>query len=222
MAGHPDQRWGGISYAQHGDDFMILNLFELIGIKGETYLDIGAHHPKTISNTALLYEKGWRGVNVEANPNLIHAFKVERPRDITVNVGVAAQAGTLPFFMHHAEAGRNTFDPKERDQLIAEGHPVLETKMIAVVTINDLVGTYFGGIWPDLVSIDAEGFDIEIIESARFMAQPFHHVGPKVIVIEIRRHDTLRMIQLMIEKGYYLYCRMGENLFFVDEQYEIL
>jgi hypothetical protein len=82
--GHRDQKWGPTSYAQHGDDFQILNLFNLLGIDRPTYIDLGAHHPETISNTKLLYDRGSRGINVEANPNLFKAFESQRLGDGTV------------------------------------------------------------------------------------------------------------------------------------------
>ena len=77
-----DQLYGSRTYAQHGDDLAILNIFDMIGITRPSYLDIGAHDPFKISNTALLYLRGSRGINVEANPRLIEAFRVQRPDDV--------------------------------------------------------------------------------------------------------------------------------------------
>lgn len=57
-----------------------------MGIKKPSYIDIGAHHPYEISNTAIFYMNGCRGVNVEANPNLIDEFYKERPDDIKQGV----------------------------------------------------------------------------------------------------------------------------------------
>ncbi len=67
---HPDQRFGGVTHAQHGDDIIIRAVFDNLGIDNPSYLDIGAHHPTNISNTKLFYDAGSRGINVEANPNL--------------------------------------------------------------------------------------------------------------------------------------------------------
>src|SRR5690606_9910227 len=73
-SGHPDQHYGHITYSQHGEDLLILNLFDQLQIKNPSYLDLGAHHPTDISNTKLLYDRGSRGVNIEANRHLIEAF----------------------------------------------------------------------------------------------------------------------------------------------------
>jgi hypothetical protein len=45
------------NYSGNGEDIILINyLFK--GLKSGTYIDIGAFHPKIISNTHALYEKG--------------------------------------------------------------------------------------------------------------------------------------------------------------------
>ncbi|MGB5027475.1 MAG: hypothetical protein WBO38_03165, partial [Chitinophagaceae bacterium] len=39
------------SYSQSGEDIIVSYLFERMGIKKPTYLDIGANHPIALSNT---------------------------------------------------------------------------------------------------------------------------------------------------------------------------
>ena len=66
------------SYSQCGEDLIVRYIFDVLRIEHPSYLDIGAHHPFFLNNTALLYEEGSRGVNVEADPQLIHSFYKER------------------------------------------------------------------------------------------------------------------------------------------------
>ena len=63
------------SFAMEGEDKILLDLLPERG----TYLDIGAHHPFWGSNTALLYLRGWFGVNVDKKGKW--QFKLFRPRD---------------------------------------------------------------------------------------------------------------------------------------------
>lgn len=208
--GHADQRWGPTTYAQHGDDLMALNLFELIGGEhAKRYLDLGAHHPTDISNTRLLYERGWRGVNVEANPDLIPAFLKERPEDTTVCVGVAAEPGEADFYRYSQTSGRNTFSRAETESLKGV-MTVQAVEPLKVVSVNQIVKTYCGGVWPAFLSVDIEGLDHEVIASADFSES-----SPLVICVETRRHETVAREELLLRKGYGCYCRMGENLFFV-------
>ena len=99
---------------------MIINIFNNLGIEKFTYLDIGAHHPYNISNTALLYKYGYHGINVEANPNLIEAFFRERPLDKNVNVGIGTKSGEMPFYMIDGFSGRNSFDKKVVEKWLVE------------------------------------------------------------------------------------------------------
>jgi FkbM family methyltransferase len=200
-----------VSFAQHGDDLMILNIFKLLEIQKPSYLDLGAHHPFLISNTALLYGLGGRGVNVEANPVLLESFKKWRPQDKNINVGVGPEPGTKEFFMYNDTDGRNTFCPKEVESLKAT-HTVCKTLMIDVLTLDQIVEAYCDGKYPDLLSCDIEGFDYSVLQSA-----DMSKTWPKVICVETRRHESWQMRILLASKDFNYHCRMGENLFFVHK-----
>jgi FkbM family methyltransferase len=109
LSKHPDQCYSHRTYAQSGEDQIVLGIFNLLGIDRPSYIDIGAHHPWVISNTALLYELGCRGVNIEPNPDLIPAFRKHRPADTNLNIGVADKEGQLRFYRFGKTSGRNTF-----------------------------------------------------------------------------------------------------------------
>lgn len=203
------QRWGPITYAQHGDDLFIINLFELMGIDKPSYLDIGANHPFAISNTALLYQRGSRGVNVEANPELIEAFLRDRPLDINVNIGVAPGVGKLQFFMFRDGNGLNTFSQSERDRTIASGNPMTRSMMIDVIELNDVVKQHCNGEWPDFLNMDVEGLDYDVLKATCFDG------GPDVICVETRKHETQKMRAMMATKDYGCAARLGENLIFI-------
>lgn len=209
------QLFGSVTYAQHGDDLMLLNLFHLLKIKSPTYLDLGAHHPYRLSNTALLYERGSRGVNVEANPYLIEDFKKYRPEDKNLNVGVGLEVGNSTFFMYDKKSGRNTFsfdEVKTLDNIMT----VKESAQLPMLTLMDIVDGTCGGAWPDLLLCDIEGLDFDVLNSADFKNHsPPYFQGPKIVCVETRLHDTNRMRLMMELKLYALHCRMGENLFFI-------
>lgn len=208
---HQGQKWGPLTYAQHFDDGMILNLFSLMGYENPSYLDLGANHPFIISNTALLYERGSRGVNVEANPLLMEEFKKHRPLDKNINVGVALEEGMKKFYMFSDDSGLNTFCEKEMKGLSCKVQKEID---LPVTTINKIMEKYCHGIWPDLLLTDIEGLDYDVLKSADFSQS-----SPKVIVSETRRHSSEPVKKLLHERGYFCYCRMSENLFFVREEY---
>ena len=66
------------TYSQFGEDIIIKKYFKnFIG----KYVDIGCYHPIKYSNTALLYKKGWTGINIDLNKTTIDLFNFTRLRD---------------------------------------------------------------------------------------------------------------------------------------------
>lgn len=213
--GHPDQAFGHYTYAQHGEDLIFANIFWLLNIKNPSYIDIGAHHPINISNTALLYKRGSSGINIEANPNLIDAFNKYRPRDINLNIGVSDKQGNLEFYCIDDYSGRNTFDKKTAEKFVLENpdFKIREIKTIEVKTINDIIKQYANGIYPDLLSIDIEGFDYRVLSSA-----DFSNSFPKVICAEITQLNVNENIcELLQSRDYIPYVYTVGNIIFVHQ-----
>lgn len=206
-----EQRFGWKTYAQHGDDLMLVNLFDMMGIEKPSYLDLGANHPVTISNTHLLYERGSRGVNVEANPSLMGLFTKYRPEDINVNVGVGVKLGRQPFYMVGETSGLNSFSKEEVE---STGQKITKVVDIEVIGVNDIVRKHCGGQFPSLLLTDIEGLDYEVLRSADFTSSK-----PKVICTEIRSHQSNQVKDYLSTHGYMPYCRCQANLIFVLRAY---
>lgn len=210
---HRDQAFGGTTYAQHGEDLMLCNVFRLMGVDRPSYLDLGAHHPYVISNTALLYERGSRGVNFEANPVLVEAFREARPEDVTVNVGVGPERGTLPFYQFSEGSGLNTFSEAVA-QSMAPRRPVRRVLHLPVLTITEIVNEYCGGVYPELLTLDLEGFDLPVLATADFSKS-----HPLVVVAELRGAEDEESRALMDRWGFRVLCRMMANLILVHEDW---
>ena len=67
------------TYSQSGEDLFIGNYFK--AINNGFYIDIGCFHPTMHSNTAKLYNKGWRGINIDINQTSIDLFNLIRKKD---------------------------------------------------------------------------------------------------------------------------------------------
>jgi hypothetical protein len=79
------------SVAQWYEDFI---LWHCSGRKSNGfYVDVGANHPEIDSVTKVIYDMGWRGINIEVIPEFAQRISDARPRDITKNVGVGGKAG---------------------------------------------------------------------------------------------------------------------------------
>ena len=212
---NPNQFWGGYSYAQQGDDFVVINIMRNLGCERFTYLDLGAHHPWDISNTALFYENGCRGVNIEANPNLIRLFDKYRPEDTNANVGVGTKAGKMPFYMIDECSGRNSFLKAHVEAFVRENPQFQITQVIdvPVMTPMGIIEEYCHGEWPDFVSIDVEGLDYDILAAADFSKS-----APLVIDVETDRDDVAPITALMKERGYVPVFKCRGDMIFVRKE----
>jgi FkbM family methyltransferase len=211
----PFQWYGGQSFAQHGDDYAILNIFKRFGIERPSYLDIGAHHPWEVSNTALLYKRGSRGINVEANAEVIPLFEQERPDDLTIWAAVLHPRNINPksayttLYRINETSGINT---TVVDGLKSHGGH-RDSVVVPAKSIQEIVDIHRKGQYPDLLSIDAEGRDLEIIESIDWHS----HYLPKVICVEATSpsgDQAPALRYLMNNVGYYVHSWCGFNMLF--------
>jgi FkbM family methyltransferase len=200
---------------------LVRYIFNVLKIAVPSYLDIGAHHPTYLNNTRIFYETGSRGVNVEPDPTLIEAFKRKRPKDINLNIGVAASDGTLAFYVM-APRTLNTFSQKEANAAVEEGQGrihVEEVIQIPVTNINKLIETYFD-TWPDFLSLDVEGMDLAILQCI-----DYSKTRPKVICVETITYSEKRqgkkiteIADYLGEQAYFLYADTYVNSIFVDSE----
>src|SRR5581483_8094739 len=98
MAQRPSATQCQLVYSQEGEDLLLARLFD--GQKKGFYVDVGAHHPFRFSNTYLLYLNGWRGINIDAMPGSMAAFRKLRPRDINIECMVSQDPRPLRFFQY--------------------------------------------------------------------------------------------------------------------------
>lgn len=206
------------SYAQCGEDIIIKNIFDAIKITNPTYVDIGAHHPFYLSNTALFYRSGSRGINIEPDPKLFSAFEKFRKHDTNLNIGISSKQGNLIFYVMDPPT-LNTFSKSEAKKYVGMGHTIIEEKEIPVRTLDEVISEYLSGIPPDIIFIDVEGMDYEILKSYNFMQS-----NPLVVCVETISYTTddtgkkdKRIIDYMIKSGYAVYADTHINTIFVKE-----
>jgi len=204
--------YGGKIYSQHGDDVVVFSIFKQLGIDKPSYMDIGAHHPFYLSNTAIFYKFGSRGINIDANPNLMKIFYEQRPDDINLNVGIGIKKGILPFYMFSEIQACNTFSLEEAKHF-EEIYPdlkILKTVELPVITLTDIINEHWNGKYPDYMDIDIEGLDYEVLQNCDFSGET-----PYVICVEIDKADIKEMNTMLNEKGFIPYCRMLSNMIYI-------
>jgi len=196
-------------------------LFSSIGIPQPSYIDLGAHHPNYLSNTKLLYSEGSRGINVEANPELIAGFRRSRREDVNLNLGIVAEESdgkTVDFHVMNSST-MSTFSLDEALRLEAET-TIKRTKTIPVAVrgVLSIIREYCDGAFPDLLNVDIEGTDSLIVPA--LVATP-PELRPKVVCIETLTYSesgtaTKRadLIAAIVAAGYTVYADTYINTIF--------
>ena len=201
------------SYSQDQEDLFINNYFK--NIDNGFYLDIGCYHPIKYSNTALLHNRGWQGINIDMNQTSIDLFKILRKKDKNICAAISSSNKEVTQFIDHSYSPVNTID-KNFSQMISKRlqiKPFSERK-IYTNTLNEILEKYEIQIKKiDFLNIDVEGHDYEVLKGINFL-----NIKPKIICIEIDNHEknfSKESIQNYLKKfNYKIIKRIGFNGFF--------
>lgn len=190
-------------FSQNGEDVVVnVILDEEAAAHGRgMFVDFGAYHPFRFSNTFLLYLKGWRGVNVDANPDAIAAFQSIRSEDVSVRALMSDKAEELEF-RRYAEGAFNTANPASMEIMASRTNAV--SKLLAVdrlttTTPNQIFDAHVGSKKLDFVNIDVEGLDERLL-----YAIDFDRYRPKVLAVEmlLQQWTSEPMRSFLSAKGY--------------------
>lgn len=201
-----------VSFSQQGEDIIIRNMFKFIHKNKISYLDIGAWHPISDSNTYKFYINGGHGVLVEPNHYYVNLIQKYRPHDTVLEMGVGLdnreEEGDY-FVVDAGNTGLNTFSAEQAKVLEKQGHHVSPEKR-KLVPVNSILEKYFKNP-PDLLSIDIEGLDFAVLKTL-----DFSKYAPSVIVTETLSVGTINEIKtkdaltaFLAKKGYII---RGQNM----------
>ena len=163
-----EEPYRGDYFSQEGEDVYLLRT--MYARTDGFYVDVGAHHPFRFSNTYAFYKKGWRGINIEANPHAKALFDQHRPRDINLNCLVSEAEGKEYQFDMYNEAALNSAVPGRREGILtASGYALEETIMLKARRLDSILDEFMPqGVNIDFLSIDVEGLDLEVINSSNW------------------------------------------------------
>lgn len=212
------------SLSQSGEDAILAYIFMVLGISESqcSYLDLGANHAKMLSNTYYFYQKGSRGVLVEANPQLIAELRFYRSGDVILNRCIAGESGKSVDFYVMSGDGLSTPDREQMERIMTNNPAIQMESVVAVqtITVNEILDTYFDGA-PVFINIDVEGAEMEILASIDFEVH-----RPLAIILEMipyRSHLVVGMknqeiLQFMADNDYVEYAFTGINSIFLDKK----
>lgn len=202
-------------FSQYGEDILLHKRFRKPSTS-HFYVDVGAHHPYHLSNTAYLWSLGWRGVNVDASSAVITAFKSARPEDLNIQAAVVSEemyetSSSIAFYSGKDIDNCATCDPE-----IARERGLTNVSIVPCVTLSEIVeqaNAQFKGCF-GLLNIDIEGLDDAVIQSIDSWIQK-----PQIVMIEIYGEAipdllTTRTHRLLSEGGYLFTERFGHTAVF--------
>lgn len=181
------------------------------------YVDVGAHHPKRFSNTYFFYRRGWRGINIEPNPEALALFHAHRKRDINLGFGVSDHECKLQYFMFN-EPALNSFDQELSERRQSDAYKITDTRTINVRPLSAILDEFLPtGTHINFLTIDVEGYDLRVLKS-----NDWSRYRPKCVVVEAAEFDlasvTVEPVNAFLSQlNYRLVAKTVNTLFYVDE-----
>ena len=175
----------GNFYSQNFEDIYIWRCFanQAMGF----YVDVGAEQPIINSVTYKLYLHGWRGINIEPQPQYFNQFNQIRPDDTNLNLAIGLQdAPPLPFYSCNSAVGLAGFGEVVHDHLVELGY--LPQRIDVCIQSLDQVCEDNSVHEIDLLKIDVEGHELQVLKSFTFS-----RLRPRLVVIEVTRPNTTEL-----------------------------
>jgi FkbM family methyltransferase len=166
------------SFSGAGEDMILRHL---IGVdrRNGFYVDVGAFHPYSASNTYHFYLKGWSGINIEARPGSRRLFQRFRPRDINIEAAVGSVEGSADFYVIDE---KSTMNSRSESFLRALGmwdrvttRVVVQVRRLAAILDEWLPA----GRHIDFLNVDTEGSDLDVLRS-----NDWQRYRPTYVVVE--------------------------------------
>lgn len=205
------------SFAQGAEDILIPYLATYhLGLRGPGhYVDAGCNSPVKYSNTFWLYLLGWRGLNIDANRELIEECRRVRKQDVCIQAAVSDSEREVVF--HKAkEHAVSTIDEtrliewKKYFEFSDDDQETLKTRTLTSI----LDEHWIHGEQLDLLTIDVEGHDLQVLKSL-----DLNKYRPKIVVIEMHSIDNMEqteIYQYLVENGFEFKFFAFLNAYFTD------
>lgn len=207
---------GHSSFSQEGEDRVLANIFR--GKKSGFYVDVGAHHPFYLSNTHLFYRNNWRGINIDANPDCMQAFKIHRPLDININTGVGTHEGEMCFY-NFEEPALSSFDERLSLEREANGRKISSRLKIKIKPLRELLREYLPpDTRIDFMSIDVEGLDLDVLKSNDWKIYRPHYLLVECIDLNLEQITQNPTYLYLKDQGYSFSSKLINTCFFVDSR----
>jgi len=197
-------------YSQGQEESWIAQYF---GIHVGTFLDLGSNDGHTLSNVRALAKKGWRGVCVEASPTVYESLRLlyDGTTVETFNVAVSDRDGLIVLYEmgeHLGKGDRSLLSTTKWEETKRWPGVEFRTVQVESVTVKTLVDWCIQKTF-DLISIDCEGWDLDILRQMDLDA-----LCCGCVVVEHNGKDKQSYVDHCAKYGLKLWKENAENLLF--------
>jgi FkbM family methyltransferase len=217
-----------ISYAQNYEDVVLERCFK--HIPTGFYIDVGAWDPFEHSVTHHFYERGWRGINIEPNPEYFERLRRDRTRDINLRLVLGETDQESQTFTILKGSGISTLRSLSVDylqNLDARGY-AQEPVEVSTVTLASVCRDHVPeGTEIDFLKIDVEGWESKVLRG-----HDWDRWRPKVLVIEavtpvdfdeqsgrdVFTDTSSEWEPIIAEEGYVFALNDGLNRFYIRRE----
>jgi FkbM family methyltransferase len=176
MPGNPDKKVPmDLSYTQNMEDYHLSLAFA--GQRCGTYIDVGGGHPIADNVSFWFYERGWQGIVVEPQRNLLDLYDRLRPRDICVCGLIGTRPGLADFHIFSALHGLSTTVGKYANAAAGFGDQY-RTVQVPMMSLAELCERHHATSI-DFLKVDVEGAEADVLRSG-----DWGRYRPRAVVVE--------------------------------------
>lgn len=166
-------------FSQNREDLILSAFFQ--DKRDGFYIDVGGFDPDYDSVTKYFYKRGWRGVNIEPQPEKFKRFVKKRTRDINIQEGISDKSGMAKLRVYKS-GGLSTLSKKLQDQYRVQPSEEVNSFRdveIRISTLAEVLDQFKIPNVIDFMKVDVEGFEYGVLAGNNWQKYK-----PTVICIE--------------------------------------
>jgi len=201
-----------ISYSLFGEDLVVRSYFAAnFDNSVARFIDAGAFHPFEQSNTMLLSQLGWRGINIDCDPVKIARFEKLRPQDVNICAAVGEAIRDMIHLQYPMGFTDRIAEPGEENLLSFCDEKPLKATPIKVRTLTQIIEqSAFRGQHFHYLNVDCEGQDLSVLKGL-----DFSRYSPDLITVEAHaKTEQAELTAFLESRGYELTDIVRITLFF--------
>ena len=192
-------------FGEFAEDIFINRVFK--NLDSGFYIDIGAYHPFKGSLTNLLFQKGWKGMNIDLSKDSIELFKIARPNDLNINCAITDFNGETYYYQNSEINQQNSLLKSNDNQKKVKVDAFTLNELLNINKIDEC----------NYLNIDTEGNEFTILQTINFDL-----IQPLLISIEdnsfdLESENKKKIINLMEKKNYQMINVIGVTMFFTNK-----